>query len=166
MRHHILCSCNPNKEIGSPGCVCVITYKQEIKKLEQVEQLVKEFADKQDKYEHSELLDKLIEIFHIQTDQIYLRNLPTSTKIHWATIYKDYTAHIHDGDMVWIELPNGNIIDAGQYGDPPFFEVRVIPQNGSFDEPIEAIKTETTKELAELIVKLAHKHGKINETNT
>lgn len=88
---------------------------------------------------------------------IKLVGLPSTCSVVWSHLYENSDHHINDEDIVWINLNNGIMIDAGQYGkDPSFFKVEVVPENDEW-ESLETSICKTTSEVASEITRLANK---------
>ncbi len=91
-------------------------------------------------------------------EEIELVGLPKDCVVYWSHLYVDTSQHICDEDITYIKLSNGITIDAGQYGDPSFFKVVVVPVNDNGWIEIESVICRTTQEVAFAIVKLANKY--------
>jgi hypothetical protein len=93
-----------------------------------------------------------------ELELIELTGLPVDCRTHWSTIYADSENHIHDEDMIHVVLSNGVVIDAGQYGEEPFFKVVVVPANSKEWFEAERVICRTTQEVANEVVRLANKY--------
>lgn len=91
--------------------------------------------------------------------KIELGILPENTIVHWNNMDTEAELRTYnDEDMVWISLPNGISIDAGQYGHPSFFKVSVVGPSEIEWYPFEESICKTVQEVSNEITRLANKY--------